>query len=115
MSVTDNFYEQGKMEVWRNRGDGTFQDVTQQWAPHTATGWMARIALGDFNGDGWVDLFPRGRAEDQRLYINRGGTGFSAHVPPEAHLHYYVMDADGDGKSDLYWPAYTGPILQLAR
>lgn len=87
----------------KNRGDGTFEDVTA--AAGVSDGhWSSSAAFGDVDGDGWVDLFvvnyfafdeaartrqhcewaglavpcgPKGeRAEPDRLYRNRGDGTF---------------------------------------
>ncbi|HEB52686.1 MAG TPA: VCBS repeat-containing protein, partial [bacterium] len=41
--------------LWRNRGDGTFEDVTKEMLPHTAFFGMG-CDFGDIDGDGRMDL-----------------------------------------------------------
>ena len=46
----------GPNQMWRNRGDGTFEDVTTK----TGTGdgrWGVSAAFLDYDRDGWLDLF----------------------------------------------------------
>lgn len=111
VSVTPE-YTAGTFQIWRNRGDGTgaLEDVTAAWAPNSwPTNWIPRVFVEDFNGDGWPDLFAYGHpTRNQRLYVNRGGGGFDEVVPPSPHLDLRPVDADGDGRMDLYWPGNAG-------
>ncbi len=43
--------------LYRNNGDGTFTDVTKASGLGADTGWAAGAAFGDYDGDGWLDLF----------------------------------------------------------
>ncbi len=46
--------------LYRNNHDGTFADVTVQ-AGLAATGWGQGVCVGDYDNDGWEDLFHRSR------------------------------------------------------
>ncbi len=95
--------------LYRNRGDGTFDDVTEA-AGVGDTGWGQGIAAGDADGDGDVDLFVSNFGPDV-LYLNRGdGTFDTAPDPPgidgwSAGAAFF--DADGDGDLDLFVAAYV--------
>jgi enediyne biosynthesis protein E4 len=43
--------------LYRNNGDGTFTDVTKQAGLSKDRGWAAGSTFGDYDGDGWQDLF----------------------------------------------------------
>jgi hypothetical protein len=43
--------------LYRNNGDGTFTDVTKISGLGSDSGWATGAAFGDYDGDGWVDLF----------------------------------------------------------
>jgi enediyne biosynthesis protein E4 len=43
--------------LYRNNGDGTFTDVTKQAGLGADHGWATGSAFGDYDGDGWADLF----------------------------------------------------------
>ena len=43
--------------LYRNNGDGTFTDVTKQTGLDKDSGWATGAAFGDYDNDGWVDLF----------------------------------------------------------
>ena len=47
----------GGVVLYRNNGDGTFADVTRQAGLSGDSGWATGAAFGDYNGDGFVDLF----------------------------------------------------------
>ena len=46
----------GKNLFFRNRGDGTFEEVSQETGVEGG-GWAAGAAFGDYNGDGFLDLY----------------------------------------------------------
>jgi hypothetical protein len=95
--------------LFRNRGDGTFEDVTEP----SGIGAMARgyghgVTVGDFDSDGWADLFVT-RWRHYALYRNRGNRTFED-VTAKAGLggerdwptSAVLADLDGDGDLDLY-------------
>ena len=43
--------------LYRNNGDGTFKDVTKAVGLASDRGWATGAAFGDYDGDGWADLF----------------------------------------------------------
>ncbi len=43
--------------LYRNNGDGTFTDVTKASGLASDSGWATGAAFGDYDGDGWSDLF----------------------------------------------------------
>ncbi|MFP5207583.1 MAG: CRTAC1 family protein [Acidobacteriota bacterium] len=43
--------------LYRNNGDGTLTDVTQQTGLDKDYGWATGASFGDYDGDGWADLF----------------------------------------------------------
>jgi len=47
----------GGVVLYRNNGDGTFTDVTKESGLASDSGWATGAAFGDYDGDGWVDLF----------------------------------------------------------
>ena len=61
--------------LYRNRGDGTFEDVTQK-AGLTRGGWGVGTSAGDYDNDGWVDLYLTNLGPDV-LYRNNGDGTFT--------------------------------------
>lgn len=47
----------GGVVLYRNNGDGTFTDVTKEAGLSGDHTWATGGAFGDYDGDGWVDLF----------------------------------------------------------
>lgn len=47
----------GGVVLYRNNGDGTFTDVTKESGLSSDTGWATGASFGDYDGDGWPDLF----------------------------------------------------------
>jgi hypothetical protein len=101
--------------LYRNRGDGTFEDVTRE-AGLTKGFWGVGVAAADFDNDGWADLYFTSLGEDV-LYRNNGDGTFSD-VTAAAGIHAPAWtssaafgDFDGDGLLDAYVAGYldVGP------
>jgi hypothetical protein len=101
--------------LYHNRGDGTFEDVTQK-AGLTRGGWGVGVTAGDVDNDGWVDLYLTNLGPDV-LYHNNGDGTFtditdkSGIRAPGWSSSAAFGDFDGDGYLDLYVAAYldVGP------
>jgi hypothetical protein len=59
--------------LYRNNGDGTFTDVTEQ-AGVKGVGYSMGVAAGDYDNDGFVDLYIVGVNRNQLLHNNGNGT-----------------------------------------
>ncbi len=59
--------------LYRNNGDGTFTDVTEQ-AGVKGIGYSMGVAAGDYDNDGYVDLYIAGVNYNQLLHNNGDGT-----------------------------------------
>lgn len=113
-------YDGHPNSLLRNNGDGTFSDVTvsaglDAWHPTQTAAW------GDFNNDGWIDLFignessRRGGSHPCELYRNNGDGTFS-NIADEAGVDMQLYakgvvwgDYDNDGWLDLYISNWEGP------
>lgn len=96
--------------LYRNRGDGTFEDVTARSGIQD-TGWTMGAFFTDLDGDGDPDLFITASGGN-RLYRNLGGGRFER-VPDAAGLSgggwsvgAAFLDADRDGRLDVYLGNY---------
>jgi len=58
--------------LYRNNHDGTFTDVTIQAGLAAAVGWGQGVCVGDYDNDGWEDLYVTYYGKN-RLYHNRNG------------------------------------------
>jgi hypothetical protein len=65
----------GRKYLLRNRGDGTFEDVTEKMGI-TSTRWTLAVAAGDLCGTGYPDLFLANDYGVSELYANQGGKRF---------------------------------------
>jgi hypothetical protein len=101
--------------LYRNRGDGTFEDVTRK-AGLTRGGWGIGLSAADYDNDGWVDLYLTNLGPDV-LYHNNGDGTFTD-VTEKAGIRAPGWsssaawgDFDGDGFLDLYVAGYldVGP------
>ncbi len=94
--------------LYANDGTGRFTDVTERAGLQEPSGTKTiGIAVGDYDDDGWPDLFVSGYRTDNRLYRNRGDGTFenvaaSAGVTASDALtsgyvsFFFDYDADGD-------------------
>ena len=90
-------------EYYRNRGDGTFEDVSDRWP---VAGTSNAVAVPDLTGDGAPDLLV-GNNGQNRLLVNDGTGGFvdetASRLPTRDDVTQDVEfgDVDGDGDLDL--------------
>jgi hypothetical protein len=100
-----------RSELWRNRGDGTFEDVTDR-AGVGYPGWGMGAVAADVDNDGWDDLYVTCYGPN-RLYHNNGDGTFSdvtakAGVDdPRWSAGAAFADYDGDGWLDLIVANYA--------
>ncbi|HSR68018.1 MAG TPA: CRTAC1 family protein [Acidobacteriota bacterium] len=116
-------YPQGKAPTghfYRNRGDGTFEDVTEASGLAVA-GWGQAACVGDYDNDGWEDLFLTFYGQN-RLFRNRSDGTFQE-VTEKAglaqdRLRWNVgcsfLDGDNDGHLDLFVGNYIDLDLETA-
>jgi hypothetical protein len=96
--------------LYANRGDGTFEDVTDR-AGVGDRGYGYSAAVGDLDNDGDADLYVANCGAN-RLYINRGDGVFRERAADSGvddgrcSAGATVLDADGDGYLDLYVANY---------
>ncbi len=94
-------------QLLRNRGDGTFEDVTET-AGVGDTGWGLACSASDYDNDGHSDLFVGNDFGPDVLYRNRGdGTFENATIAAGLTYHGSSMgvsfgDVNGDGELDLF-------------
>jgi hypothetical protein len=97
--------------LYRNKGNGEFEDVTVQ-AGLQGEGYSMAAAIGDYDGDGRPDLFVAGVGRNI-LYHNRGDGTFEDVTARSGirsdpwSIGAAWFDADGDGRLDLFVVNYV--------
>ncbi|MEM7051095.1 MAG: CRTAC1 family protein [Acidobacteriota bacterium] len=97
----------------RNRGDGTFEDITAEAGLSGAAGAALGVVATDFDHDGRTDLFVANDGSMNFLWMNRGGGRFAeegllrgcavnADGRAEASMGVDAADFDRDGDEDLF-------------
>lgn len=99
-----------KSALYRNLGNWKFEDVTEK-AGVANERWGMGVAVGDYDNDGFADIFV-GNYGISRLYHNNGNGTFTDVAPKVGlaikgwHTGATFGDYDNDGRLDLFVPAY---------
>jgi len=100
----------------RNKGDGTFEDVTAKAGlAGEQVGFSYGVAIGDYDNDGWPDIFVAGTGRNTLYHNNGNGTftdvtdksGLTAQPPSTLSVQAAWFDYDNDGLLDLVVSNYT--------
>jgi Flp pilus assembly protein TadD/peroxiredoxin len=99
--------------LYRNRGDGTFEDVTEK-AGVGVLDATACALFADFENKGLQDLLVV-CSSGPLLFLNQGNGKFSikrdafqfARAPQGTFTHAAIADYDGDGRLDVYFCLYS--------
>ncbi len=106
-------YEPSPDTLFRNLGDGRFEDVSKQSGISSAFGGALGVITADFNGDGWIDVYVANDGTSNQMWINQqngkfvddamfGGTAVNMDGIAEASMGVDAADFDGDGDEDLF-------------
>jgi len=105
-------HERTPSQLFRNKGDGTFEDVSSRaGVGHVA--FTKGVVWGDYDDDGFPDLYVSNYEADNFLYHNRGDGTFEEVAKrlgveqPRWSFPTWFWDYDNDGRLDLFVASYT--------
>jgi hypothetical protein len=110
--------------LYRNEGQGRFTNLTDAAGITKADGNGLGVAVGDYNGDRWLDLYVANDATANQLWINRrdgtfvdegliSGSAVNAAGNPEGSMGIASGDFDLDGDEDLFVTNIIGETFVL--
>ena len=121
---TPESYKGTAARLWHNRGDGTFEDVTQKAGLGEPTSKTMGIAVLDYDNDGWPDLLFSNDTQPNKLYRNNGngtfsekgviaGVAFSEDGVARAGMGVDAADYDHSGHPSLMITNFSNQMLSL--
>jgi enediyne biosynthesis protein E4 len=98
--------------LYHNRGDGTFEDVSQRSGIAAKKGHGLGVAFADYDGDGFTDIYVANDGMQQYLFHNNGngtftevglqaGAALNADGGPLSGMGVVFQDYDNDGLPDV--------------
>jgi hypothetical protein len=110
--------------LFRNEGGGRFVDVTSAAGISKAFGNGLGVACGDYNGDGWPDLYVANDGTPNQLWLNQhdgtfvdegllSGSSLNPAGNPEGSMGIASGDFDLDGDEDLFVTNIVGETSVL--
>jgi enediyne biosynthesis protein E4 len=120
------FFQGLPNRLYRNRGDGTFEDVSTRAGLAAHVGKGMSVAFADFDHDGQIDAFVTNDTVPNFLFRNKGDGTFAeaallagVSVPesgrPVSGMGTDFQDYDNDGWEDLHFTALAAETFPLFR
>ncbi len=119
-------YKSVASRLYKNLGNGGFEDVTEASEIGKALGKGMGIAIADFNGDGLMDVFVANDTEPNFLFINQGdgtfkesglesGVAYNAQGTAVSGMGCDARDWDNDGWVDIVYTDLSGQVFGLLK
>lgn len=121
---TPESYKGQSPALYRNRGDGTFENVTRKAGLFDPGNKMLGVAMIDFDNDGLLDVFGANDTQPNRLYRNKGdgtfvdvgvlaGVAFNEAGVARAGMGVDAADYDGSGRQSLVIGNFSNEMMAL--
>jgi hypothetical protein len=105
--------------LFRNRGDGTFEDVSERSGIRGFKGASLGVVAADLDDDGWTDVYVANDKTPNELWLNNGkgafrnealmaGVSVNADGRAVASMGVDAEDCTGDGREELFMTNLTG-------
>jgi hypothetical protein len=99
----------GRKYLLRGRGDGSFEDVTEEMGLLSNRRWMMAVSAADIRGTGYPDLFIANDYASDEVYFNQEGKGFVAAgertqvgLTPKSGMNVSFGDLTNEGAFSVY-------------
>jgi hypothetical protein len=107
-----NVYKSLPPILYRNNGDGTFSDISKEAGIYRTDGNGLGVVFGDYDNDGWTDIYVANDSVPNFLFRNKGkgifeevgfwaGVAVGAEGRPLAGMGTDMADMNGDGLLDI--------------
>jgi hypothetical protein len=117
-------YKPVPARLFHNDGTGHFDEATESAGISKAYGAGLGVAIGDYNGDTWPDVYVANDATPNQLWINRhdgtfvdegllSGAALNASGNPEGSMGIASGDFNLDGTEDLFVTNIIGETFAL--
>jgi hypothetical protein len=121
---TPESYKGTSVRLWHNLGGGKFEDATQKAGMNDPTSKSLGLAILDYNGDGWPDIFVANDTQPNKLYLNKqngtfeekavvAGIAFSEDGVARAGMGVDAADYDRSGHASLMITNFANQMLSL--
>ncbi len=121
---TPEAYKGQSPTLYHNRGNGTFENVTKRAGLFDPTCKSLGVALVDFDGDGWLDLFVANDTQPNKLYRNKGdgtfvdtaveaGVAFSDTGATRGGMGVDAAFYDGSGRQGLALGNFSNEMMSV--
>jgi enediyne biosynthesis protein E4 len=121
---TPELYKGESITLYRNLGQGRFQDVTREAGLYDPTDKALGIALLDYDNDGWLDFLITNDTQPDKLYHNNhngtftetgmlAGVAYSDAGKARAGMGTDAADYDGSGRQSLVIGNFTDESMAL--